>query len=469
MAARAAAAAARGGAGAGRVLVVGGSLGGLRAAEQLRAAGWRGPVTVVGDEPHMPYNRPPLSKEALAGTASFDSLAFTPRAAAADVEWLLGRRVCAVRLRERLAVLDDGTELGFAGLVAATGLRPRRLTCPGPAGPDSGRHVLRTLGDARALRDGLLRPGVRLVVVGAGFIGCELASTAVQLGVAEVTVVDVVRLPMLRPLGEGLARVLRRRHEARGVKFVLGAGVAAFGGEGRVTSVVLDDGRVLAADLVVECVGTVPNTEWLDGNGLDLSDGVRTDGQLRVGGLPYAVAVGDVARFPDPRHGGLARRVEHWSMPGDSARHAGRVLAAYVGGGVVVGGAAAEGTVAGGAAGGEASEGAAAGGAVTGSAVDEGSAAPFAPLPSFWSDQHGFRLRSFGAPELGSGDVELIEGTFDIEGALDEDPGAPENDIVAGYHADGRLVGVVALGGPGASAAAARHRVQLLRQPVPLA
>ncbi|MFE0100935.1 NAD(P)/FAD-dependent oxidoreductase [Streptomyces sp. NPDC059009] len=459
---------ARDGAGAGRVLVVGGSLGGLRAAEQLRAAGWRGPVTVVGDEPHMPYNRPPLSKEALAGTASFDSLAFTPRAAAADVEWLLGRRVCAVRLCERVAVLDDGTELGFAGLVAATGLRPRRLTCPGPAGPDSGRHVLRTLGDARALRDGLLRPGVRLVVVGAGFIGCELASTALQLGVAEVTVVDVVRLPMLRPLGEGLARVLLRRHEARGVRFVLGAGVAAFGGEGRVTSVVLDDGRVLAADLVVECVGTVPNTEWLDGNGLDLSDGVRTDGQLRIGGLPYAVAVGDVARFPDPRHGGLARRVEHWSMPGDSARHAGRVLAAYLDGGVVV-----EGAVAGGAgAGGSAAGGAIVGGAAAGGVVVEGSAgggvvgeeaAPFAPLPSFWSDQHGFRLRSFGAPELGSGDVQLIEGT------LDEAPGAPENDIVAGYHADGRLVGVVALGGPGASAAAARHRAQLLRQPVPLA
>ncbi|MFD0415029.1 NAD(P)/FAD-dependent oxidoreductase [Streptomyces sp. NPDC127108] len=402
----------------GHVLVVGASLGGLRAAEQLRAAGWRGPVTVVGDEPHMPYNRPPLSKEALVGEAPFASLAFTPRAAAADVRWLLGRRVTAVRLRERVAVLDDGAELAFTDLVAATGLRPRRLRCPGPSGPGSGRQVLRTLADARALRAVLLRPGVRLVVVGAGFIGCEVASTAVRLGVREVTVVDVVPLPMLRPLGELLARALLRRHRARGVRFHLGAGVAAFDGDGRVSGVVLDDGRVLAADVVVECVGAVPNTDWLDHNGLDLSDGVLTDGHLRMGGLPYACAIGDVARFPDPRHGGRPRRVEHWSMPGDSARHAARVLAARLAG-------------------------------------TEADPAPFAPLPSFWSDQHDFRIQAFGAPELGTGDVRILDG--DIDG-----------DVVAGYHADGRPVGVVALGGPGAAAAAARYRARLLRHPAPL-
>ncbi|KUF16774.1 NAD(P)/FAD-dependent oxidoreductase [Streptomyces silvensis] len=401
---------------AGPVLVVGASLGGLRAAEQLRAAGWRGPVSVVGDEPHMPYNRPPLSKEALVGAAPFASLAFTPRSHAADVRWLLGHRVAAVRLRDGVAVLDDGAELGFAALVAATGLRPRRLRCPGPAGPASGRHVLRTLTDARALRAELLRPGVRLVVVGAGFIGCEVASAAVRSGVREVVVVDPEPLPMLRPLGELLARALLRLHRAHGVRFRLGEGVAAFEGDGRVTGVVLDGGQVLAADVVVECVGAVPNTEWLAHNGLDLSDGVLTDGQLRMGGLPDAYAVGDVARFPDLRHGGLPRRVEHWSMPGDSARHAGRALAARLAG------------------------------------TDAG-LAPFAPLPSFWSDQHGIRIQAFGAPELGTGDVRVLDG--DIDG-----------DVVAGYHAGGRLVGVVALGGPGTAAAAARHRARLLRLPL---
>lgn len=417
-----------------RVLIVGASLGGLRAAEQLRAAGWRGAVTVVGAEPHMPYNRPPLSKEVLAGKAPFDSLALTPRPSAADVQWRTGRPVTAVRLDERVAVLEGGEEIAFTALVAATGLRPRRLACPGPEGPRSGRHVLRTISDARALRTGLTRPGARLVVVGAGFIGCEVAATAVALGVRDVTVVDVVPLPMLRPLGEPLARALLARHQARGVRFVLGAGVAALTGEGRVTGVLLDDGRELAADVVVECVGARPNTEWLAGNGLDLTDGVLTDAQLRMGAVPHAVAVGDVARFPDVRNGGPARRVEHWSMPGDSARHAARTLAAQLAGA-------------------------------------EGEQAPFAPLPSFWSDQHDFRIQSFGWPELGTSDIRVIEGELGGEGngAGNGEGRDKSGDVVAGYHAEGRLVGVVALGGPAAAAAAARHRARLVRQPSPLA
>lgn len=114
----------------GRIVVAGGSMGGLRAAEQLRAAGWTGTITVVGDEPHMPYNRPPLSKEVLAGKAPFESLAFTPKPAAADVEWRLGTRVASARLAERTVALDDGSTLPYDGLVVATGMRPRRLRCP---------------------------------------------------------------------------------------------------------------------------------------------------------------------------------------------------------------------------------------------------------------------------------------------------------------------------------------------------
>jgi len=411
----------------GRVVVAGASLGGLRAAEQLRAAGWTGAVTVIGDEPHLPYNRPPLSKGVLAGKETFESLAFSPRASTSDVEWRLGAPVASARLRERVVVTRDGTELAFDGLVVATGLRPRRLRCPGPSGPGSGRHTVRTRADTEALRDELARPGVRVVVIGAGFIGCEVAATAVGLGITEVTVVDVEPLPMLRPLGGLLARSLRRRHEARGVRFALGAGVAAFAwerdatGADRVTGVVLGDGTLLAADVVVESVGAVPNTEWLDGNGLDLSDGVRTDDQLRVGGLPYVVAVGDVARFPNARYDGVPRRVEHWSLPGDMARHAAKVLVGHL-------------------------------------THTETQVAPFAPLPSFWSDQHEFRLQSFGAPDLGTGDVRVLEGDPD---------GDPERDVLLGYHTGGQLVGVVALGGPAIVAAAARYRARLLRPPVP--
>ncbi|MFI6057981.1 NAD(P)/FAD-dependent oxidoreductase [Streptomyces sp. NPDC051286] len=398
-----------------RVVVVGASMAGLRAAEQLRAAGWTGAITVIGDEPHMPYNRPPLSKEVLAGKAPFESLAFTPRASAADVEWRLGTSVTATRLAERVVVLDDGTELAFDGLVVATGMRPRRLRCDGPCGPASGRHTVRTLADAQGLRDELTRPGVRVVVVGAGFIGCEVAATAVGLGVTEVTVVDPEPLPMLRPLGELLARALHKRHEERGVRFALGTGVLGFEGEDRVTGVVLSDGTVLAADVVVESVGSVANTEWLDGNGLDLSDGVLTDEQLRVGGLPYVVAVGDVARFPNARYDGVPRRVEHWSIPGDTAKHAAKSLVAHL----------------------------------TGADAEAG---PFAPLPTFWSDQHEFRLQSFGAPLLGIGDVRVLDGD-------------PDGDVLVGYHADGHLVGVVALGGHAATTGAARYRAQLLKQP----
>jgi NADPH-dependent 2,4-dienoyl-CoA reductase/sulfur reductase-like enzyme len=396
----------------GRVVVAGGSMGGLRAAEQLRAAGWTGTITVIGDEPHMPYNRPPLSKEVLAGKAPFESLAFTPKAAAADVEWRLGTRVVAADLDRRVVELDDGSAISYDGLVVATGMRPRRLRCPGPP---TGRHTVRTLADAQGLRDELTRPGARVVVVGAGFIGCEVAATAVGLGVREVTVVDPLPLPMVGPLGELLGRALLKRHEERGVRFALGTGVSGFEGEDRVTGVVLSDGTVLPADVVVESVGSVANVEWLEGNGLDLSDGVLTCEQLRVGGRPEVVAVGDVARFPNARYDGVPRRVEHWSIPTDTAKHAAKALVAHLTG-------------------------------------TDGELVPFAPLPTFWSDQHDFRLQSFGAPVLGKDDVRILDGDLD-------------GDVLVGYHTGGRLVGVVALGGQAAAMGAARYRAQLLKQP----
>jgi NADPH-dependent 2,4-dienoyl-CoA reductase/sulfur reductase-like enzyme len=390
-----------------RIAVVGAALGGLRATEQLRAAGWNAEIVVIGAEPHMPYNRPPLSKEALAGVAPFETLAFRRRPSIADVAWRLGTPVSAVDLAARVLTLRDGESIPFDGLVVATGLYPRRLRCPGP---DGMRHVLRTVDDAARLR-GVLARGVRVVIVGAGFIGCEVAATARRLG-ADVTVVDPLPLPMLAALGEPLAAALLRRHRAQGVRFHLGRTVDRFESD----RIVLDDGTGLAADAVVEAVGSVPNTGWLAGNGLDLSDGVLCDGHLRVEGLPYAVAVGDVARFPNARYDAVARRVEHWSIPGDTARRAARTLVA----------------------------------GLTGAPLDE---TPFAPLPTFWSDQYGERLQAIGAPALGTADIRTLEGD-------------PDGDVIVGYHRAGDLIGVVGLGRAATTAAVARHRAGLAVAPV---
>ncbi|GAA3125738.1 NAD(P)/FAD-dependent oxidoreductase [Streptosporangium carneum] len=409
-----------------RIVIAGASMGGLRAAERLRAGGFTGEIVAIGDETHLPYNRPPLSKEALASEVVHEAVAFRLRPAVADVTWRLGVPIAAADLAARVVRLADGTELACDGLVVATGMRPRRLPTPGPA---AGRHVVRTLEDAAALR-AELRPGPRVLVIGAGFIGCEVAATARLLG-CPVTVVAPEAVPMLRPLGADLGAALRRRHEAEGVRFLLGRTVGRFLGEdhrtgvpadgdapaateaGRVSGAELSDGTVVEADVVVEAVGSTSNTEWLDGNGLDLSDGVLCDNALRVEGRSCLVAVGDVARFPNPRYDGVARRVEHWSIPTDTAKRAAVSLLADLGH----------------------------------AAHDP---APFAPLPTFWSDQYGLRIQSFGAPALGADDIRVLEGDLDGE-------------VVVGYHDGGALVGVVMIGLP---AAVSRYRAELMRAPV---
>ncbi|MCU1620699.1 MAG: NAD(P)H-nitrite reductase [Modestobacter sp.] len=303
------------------VVVVGAGLAGLRSAEALRAAGHVGPLTVVGAEPHPPYNRPPLSKAALTAGVDVDELRFPQRAATADVSWCLGTAVAAADLGAHRLTLTDGATLDFDGLVVATGLRPRRLSLPGPV---PGRHVLRTIDDARALAADL-GPGRRLLVVGAGLVGMELASTAVDLG-CPVTVSAPEPVPLLRALGAQVGGELARRHADRGVTFLLGRLPVRYLGTDRVTGVEFDDGSQVAADVVVEAVGSHPEVEWLAGNGLDLTNGVLTDGRLSVLGAEGVVAVGDVARFPYPRFGGGPHRVEHWSLPTLTARHAARSL-----------------------------------------------------------------------------------------------------------------------------------------------
>jgi 3-phenylpropionate/trans-cinnamate dioxygenase ferredoxin reductase subunit len=398
-----------------RTVVVGAGMAGLRTAEALRGQGYAGEIVVLGDEPHAPYNRPPLSKEALAGELieqlTHERLAFRIRKAAADVVWRLGTRVVRADLRGQAVELADGSGsdqgmLEYDALVAATGVSARRLDVPGPPPTaDAGRHIIRTLDDALTLRRQLL-PGARVVVLGAGFIGCEVAATARTLG-CDVACVAIDPLPMIRPLGPVLATVLRRRHEEHGVRFWLGTPVVALEGERRVAGVRLGSGDRLGADLVVEALGSRTNVAWLEGHGFDLTDGVLTDGALRPVVEGHAVdgvaVVGDVARFPNPRFGPGAWRVEHWSVPTDTGRRAGAVLAARL----------------------------------SGDGLDRYelvTGAPWEVLPSFWSDQYDLRLQSYGMPGLADPDgVEVLEGDLDGE-------------CVVGYHREGQLVGVVGIG-----------------------
>ena len=349
----------------GRIVVVGASLAGLRAAEQLRAGGYDGALTVIGEERYLPYNRPPLSKEVLADTGDSDPdrlhglVAFRRRTSIADVDFRLGRKVVTADLRAGEVILDDDSALTYDGLVAATGLRPRRLDLPGPR---AGRFVLRTLDDVVALRE-QLRPGLRVVVVGGGFIGCETAATLSRQG-AEVTVVEPFGAPMERVLGTDLSAAVQRHLTAAGITFVTGVPVVGFTGSDRVEGVRLGDSDVLACDLVVESVGSVCNTEWLAGNeGIDLVDGVLCDNTLAVVGADRMVAVGDVARFPNPRFDDVPRRVEHWAIPTDTAKRAAPTLLALLRG-------------------------------------EEPDRTPLVPVPSFWSDQLDLRFQSFGSPGL---------------------------------------------------------------------
>ncbi|WP_308818271.1 NAD(P)/FAD-dependent oxidoreductase [Pseudonocardia alni] len=288
------------------VTVVGASLAGLATARALRAQGFTGTITVVGDEKHAPYDRPPLSKEFLAGTSDEDAIALTEDDdAALDVVWRLGRTALALDGPTRTVTLDDGSTLSADAVVLATGARARNL----PGELPGGVHTLRTLDDARALRADLA-PGRRLVVVGAGFVGAEVASTAHGLGL-DVTIVEAAPVPLQRALGPEMGTACGRLHATAGVPLHLGTGVARLVGSPRVTGVELTDGRELPADVVVVGIGAIPNVEWLDGSGLELDDGVVTDAAGRTG-LPGIVAVGDCASTHRD-YTGSRLRLEHWT------------------------------------------------------------------------------------------------------------------------------------------------------------
>jgi NADPH-dependent 2,4-dienoyl-CoA reductase/sulfur reductase-like enzyme len=372
------------------ILIVGGGLSGLRAAEDLRRRGYSGAITVISDESELPYNRPPLSKELLWGGVTAEECAFGVSEAASDVEWLLGRRVVSSHLDGRTVTLDDGAVLAYDGLVIATGVSSRRLPF---AGPTEGRVILRSLDDARHLQKNLTA-GKRLVILGAGFIGCEVARTAIKLGL-HVDIVALDAAPMIIALGPVVGEEIRRRHEAAGITFHLGQSVTETYGDGKVEGVVLTDGTRLPAELLLETVGSVTNTAWLEGNGLDLHNGVLTDEFLRAGGRSGVVVVGDVARFANPLFAAPAMRIEHWQTAIDTAVFASATLLFDLG-------------------------------------LSENSPEPASILPWFWSDQGDVRLTSYG--QLGLADsIEVIDGDLSDEAAIS-------------YTRDGEPVGVLLIG-----------------------
>ena len=335
-----------------RVVVVGGSLAGLRSAQALRREGFAGEIVVVDPDPDGPYDRPPLSKAYLTGDVAADAVRVPVNGLdELDLSW---RRVSAVGLdaTRRELTLDDGSSIVPDGIVLACGATPRRL--PGTE-QMTGVHVLRGLADARGLRADLDAGPRRVAVIGGGFIGAEIAASARRRG-HDVTIVEALERPLARVLPASLAERGAALHRANGVELRVGVGVDRIAEDPshRAVGVELADGSEVAAEVVVVGIGVIPNDGWLDGSGLELADGVVCDEMLFA--APGIVAAGDVARWASPRFGERVR-VEHWENAVDMGTHAGRNLLARSRGEV---------------------------------------AEPYDPVPWFWSDQYDRKIQLAG-------------------------------------------------------------------------
>ncbi|SHN39946.1 NAD(P)/FAD-dependent oxidoreductase [Cryptosporangium aurantiacum] len=329
----------------GRLVVVGGGLAATRVIEEYRRLDGSGPVVVVAAEPHLPYDRPPLSKSVLRG--EHDAVPLREEWSSLGVEFRLGRRTTALHPDRRSVLLDDGEELSYEALVIATGATPRTL--PGLAG--DGVHVIRTLDDALALRRDLVEHG-RLTVVGGGFIGCEAAASARSTG-ATVTLVETLPTPLARVLGTRVGAEVAAEHERAGVELRCGTAVV----EARVRDgrreLLLSDGSTVDATVVLVGLGVVPDTGWLEGSGVAVDDGVLCDDVGRTS-VPSVWAAGDIARWQNPRTGERAR-VEHWTSAADQGRAIARDLV--------------------------------------------GQGKPLDEVPYFWSDQYERKWQMLGRPE----------------------------------------------------------------------
>ena len=369
------------------VTIVGASLAGLNAAEALRRDGFDGSVTLIGAESRLPYDRPPLSKQVLAGDWEPERAALTDseELESDEIEARLGLRATALDLDARELTLHTGETVAFDGLVIATGARCR--TMPGTEGL-RGVHVLRSLDDCLALRADLEAVPQRVVVVGAGFIGAEVAATARGRGL-EVTVVEALPTPLSRVLGDEMGRVCAEVHRDHGVDLRTGVGVDRIEGDRRVERVALTDGSIIDADVVVVGIGVVPNTEWLDGSGLQVGDGVLCDASCLA--AERVTAAGDVARWPNQLFG-ETMRVEHWDNAAAQGAHAARRLL-------------------------------------------NPETGPFTPVPWFWSDQYDRKIQLAGRVR-GDDEVRVVAGSIQ------------ERRFAAIYGRAGRITGVLGFNRP---------------------
>jgi 3-phenylpropionate/trans-cinnamate dioxygenase ferredoxin reductase subunit len=366
-----------------RLVIVGAGLAGHRAAQAARREGFDGELVVIGDEVHRPYDRPPLSKQLLAGSMEHDDTFYASDEL--DVEWKLGAAAAALDIERQVVTLTDGEEVPYDGLVLATGRRAREW----PDLPElEGFHMIRSLEDTKALRQAV-KPGGKAAIVGAGFIGCEVAATLRGLGVEEVTLIDVAPYPM-PVLGPEVGERAVRLHESHGVRLRLGTSVAMFEGADRVEAVRLEDGERIEADFVLLALGSLPNTEWLEGSGLTLVNGaVEVDEYTIATGTDNVAAAGDIALYPHPGSPGEPICIEHWSNARDMGATAARNLLSA-----------------------------------------PASREVFVAVPTFWSDQYDVKIKSAGLLKLAD-EYKVVE----------EDPERPS--LVVEAYREGELIGAI--------------------------
>jgi NADPH-dependent 2,4-dienoyl-CoA reductase/sulfur reductase-like enzyme len=367
---------------------VGASLAGLRAAETLRTSGFDGSITMIGDEPHLPYDRPPLSKRLLAGEWEPDRIALrrADDVESLGVEWRLGSPATRLDLAHRRVELANGEEVHFEGAVLATGSTPRMLPNQHEA---DGVAVLRTLDDALAIRSRITGGGARVVVIGAGFIGLEVAATARKLG-NQVLVLEGAPAPLMRGLGAAMGTAVAGIHADHGVEVRCGVSVEGF----KPGAVLIDGGWHEPADLVVVGVGVSPATAWLESSGLELRDGVVCSPDLNTG-VPMVYAAGDIVRWYNTLFD-EEMRVEHWTNAAEQGAAAAANLLAEA----------------------------------TGQRTT-----PYAPVPFFWSEQYDRRIQFLGRATA-TDEVRVVAGSVEAR------------QFVALYGGGGRLRGVLGMNMP---------------------